>query len=43
MRPLSKRKSLYYGCKVRNRAAIFFDQVNTGIVNLIARFSGGKV
>ena len=23
MRPLSKRKSLYYGCKVRNRAAIF--------------------
>ena len=22
MRPLHKRKSLYYGCKVRNRAAI---------------------
>ena len=24
MRPLHKRKSLYYGCKVRNRAAIIF-------------------
>ena len=24
MRPLYKRKSLYYGCKVRNRAAIIF-------------------
>ena len=24
MRPLRKRKSLYYGCKVRNRAAIIF-------------------
>ena len=24
MRPLCKRKSLYYGCKVRNRAAIIF-------------------
>ena len=24
MRPLHKRKSIYYGCEVRNRAAIIF-------------------